>query len=312
MKTEKHPATVTDNSDPEKRGRFKVKCLGLIGDSETELPDWVTPAFDWGWFVVPDVGEEVEIEVVVEDETRADTYGQAFLEAPRLRWRGKRFPSTQGDEPRPPNEQLTDTNYGKRRGFATPNGHVLLFDDTEGGETVTLSWKKAGEEKYAFLSMDSDGSLVLSNVNGSLLYLNAKDGELALVDEHGNSVSSGATSMQIIDTFNNSVELKDGAVTVLAAGDALVTAGKNVMIEGGSDCSLKAAQKGIIDAPQVELGQVPTDFVALSLLVYGEIEALRAAIASLTPVPNDGGATIITKMQSHVVGPVAAAQVKAK
>ncbi len=247
MRTERFNATVTDNVDPRKRGRIKVKCLELLGD-DTEHPAFINPCFDWGWFFVPDVGEEIEIEATVSDDQEEDAYGQAFLEAPNLRWRGKRFVAENGEAPRPPHSQLTETNYGKRRGFGTPTGHVLLFDDTEGGETVTLSWKRGGAEEYAFISLDKDGSVILSNTKGGCLYLNAADGENSLIDEHGNSFSSRADSMNMIDIFNNSIELKDKVVTVLGAVDALLTAGGNVMVEGGSDASLTAGRDVLIAA----------------------------------------------------------------
>lgn len=250
---ERFPATVTSNDDPDKRGRIKVKSLQLLGDAETEFPDFVDPVFDWGWFYVPDVGEEVEIEVIVQDDQKEETMAQAFLEGPRIRWRGKRFTSDDGEQPRPPNTQLTEKNYGKRRGFASPSGHILFFDDTPGDENVTLSWKKTDVEKFAFLSIDKDGSVIIDNQNGSLIFLNAKDGELAIIDEHGNSYSSRSTGIQIIDKFNNSIEMKDGVITVLGNKDVLVTAGSNVIVDAGSDVKTTAVQKNIMKGPAIEL-----------------------------------------------------------
>jgi hypothetical protein len=145
---ERYSAIVSKNDDPDfpNLGRIFVKCLEITGDETTELPHPIYPAFDWGWFYVPDVDEEVEIEAVVEDDQREDTRGQAFLEEPRFTWRGKRFSSDEGDGARPINPAFTAVNYGKRRGFATPAGHVLVFDDesgdvfltTQAGDTVTL------------------------------------------------------------------------------------------------------------------------------------------------------------------------------
>jgi len=123
-----------------------VRSLSLLGSDDVVLQDWIDPCFDWGFFYVPDVGEQIEIEVVSGSD-RDEVPGQAFLEAPDFRWRGKRFydperPLDQGGPKTPINEAFK-TNYGKRRGFATPAGHVLLFDDTPGQESIVLSWKNA-------------------------------------------------------------------------------------------------------------------------------------------------------------------------
>ncbi|KKM76781.1 hypothetical protein LCGC14_1376690 [marine sediment metagenome] len=64
--TERYEAVVSSIDDPQNRGRFKVKCVGLLGDADTELPNFVELVPDHGWFTVPEVGEQVEIEVVVQ------------------------------------------------------------------------------------------------------------------------------------------------------------------------------------------------------------------------------------------------------
>jgi len=147
IQTERHTAVVSDNIDPETRGRIQVRSLSLLGSDDVVLHIWIEPCFDWGWFYVPDKGEQVEIEVVSGSD-KDGIPGQAFLEAPDFRWRGKRFYDPERDPrlggPKTPiNNMFTSSNYGKRRGFATPAGHVLMFDDTPGQESVVLSWKNA-------------------------------------------------------------------------------------------------------------------------------------------------------------------------
>ncbi|KKN12124.1 hypothetical protein LCGC14_1019680 [marine sediment metagenome] len=88
--TERYEAVVSSIEDPEKRGRFKVKCVGLMGDAKAELPIFVELVPGWGWFIVPEVGEIVEIEVIVTSD-RDEIWGQASIEALNPVWRGKRF-----------------------------------------------------------------------------------------------------------------------------------------------------------------------------------------------------------------------------
>lgn len=249
MKTETVTATVTKNDDPEKRGRIKVKSLELLGTEGVELPIWIEPSPLWGWFVVPDIGEEVAIEAELATQ-QAEVAGQGWLDNPRLRWTGRRYQSQQGEAPRPPNERFTEANYGKRRGFATPAGHVLLFDDTEGKEQVTLSWAQGS--KIASLAFSADGSVIVENANGSLLHLDATNKLASLIDEHGNSVSLGEDAISITDTHSNSIELRDGVVTVLGDNDVLCTAGSNVVVEAGASIELK--QDPSNPANQVKLG----------------------------------------------------------
>jgi hypothetical protein len=138
MDVETHVARVTANNDPEERGRIRVACVALLGDDETELPMWVEPALPWGMFAVPDVGELVEIEVL-SGSRHDESYGQMSLDNLDPKWKGARFFNEDEDVPTPVHDDFK-THYGKRRGFATPFGHVLMFDDTTDDPSLWLAW----------------------------------------------------------------------------------------------------------------------------------------------------------------------------
>jgi hypothetical protein len=141
---ELHTAEVVDTADPEKRGRIRVKCPSLLGDNETDLPMWVEPAMQWGWFLIPDVGDIVDIDIVADDGAGEGFVGdQASIEGPDTKWRGISYWLKDAGEtnvPRPIHPEML-VNYGKRRGFSTPAGHVFVFDDKEGAEKITIAWK---------------------------------------------------------------------------------------------------------------------------------------------------------------------------
>lgn len=191
---ETYPAVVTANADPDKRGRIRVACAALLGDEESELPQWVEPVLSWGWFVVPDVGELVDLDVYTassEDESS----GQFSIDNLAPRWRGSRYyGNEEATKPTPiPTEFLT--NYGKRRGFATPGGHTFVFDDTDNKRTVALTWKDKDGNASA-LTCDEKGSWSLTTSAGHLLKLDVDSGSLTLLDVNGNTYetsSSGAT-----------------------------------------------------------------------------------------------------------------------
>lgn len=168
--TERHEATVRDTNDPEERGRIIVSCPSLLGDDETKLPDFIEPSYDWGWFVVPNVGEIVEIEIIVTSEQDEQT-SQAFLEAPNFRWRQKRFYDTEADEPAAPiHPDFQGDGYGQKRGFATPNGQILIFDDA--GSLIRMSWmadREADESKRTSLVLEKNKATVVVSKDHSIV-----------------------------------------------------------------------------------------------------------------------------------------------
>jgi hypothetical protein len=169
LSTATYPAKVTFNQDPDKRGVIRVACVGLLGDEDTEVPVDVEPVHDWGWFYVPDIGEVVEIECV-EGSDEDEQHGQMSIDNIDLKWRSARhYGNDEGEAPTPINPVFTSKNYGKRRGFATPAGHVFMFDDTEGSEEITLSWKDGS----ALLTFDLTGSIKLQNLAGATLVMDS-------------------------------------------------------------------------------------------------------------------------------------------
>jgi hypothetical protein len=242
--TERFLARVVSNEDPDKRGRIKVVCEEFTGDPDAELPDWIEGAFDWGWFVVPDVDELVEIEVT----TRApgdEVFAQSTILSPQIRWRQKREyhveevkAGTKKDSVLPPtpiHEDFTGGHYGKLRGFATPTGHVLLFDDTADSPLINLTWKKTEGESafYSYVSMSPDGGVIIGNKNGSLVHLDAEGGGITIIDENGNLYNSNAEGIKLIDKFSNIVEMKDGQVQILSQS-AISLMGKGTDIKTGT------------------------------------------------------------------------------
>jgi len=171
MNVDRYIAKVVSNQDPALRGRLKIVCADLTGDPDAELPDWIEPVLDWGFFLIPDVDELVEIEVVIgtaEDEIQF----QSGILDPQIRWRGKRFYHDSDEVPTVVHDDLK-INYGKRRGFATPAGHILYFDDTEGQEKIRLSLalSEGGGGEYAYIDFDNSGNILLANgpTNGAVL-----------------------------------------------------------------------------------------------------------------------------------------------
>ena len=265
--TERFPATVTsiedEDSDPQ-RGRIKVACAGLLGDEESELPMWVEPALDWGHFYIPDVGEIVEVEVVAGTE-QDEHIGQSSIDNLDIRWRGKRFyttgEGTVGEQDQDPevdarlvHAEFLDPNYGKRRGFATPWGHIVFFDDTDGDHRIVVMHSAEqlphGEPfedatKYTRVEIEPDGSIKAHLIGKHQFHLQTDpDGE-GIVELNMTYDEPDGTPKHTIKLDANTPELKitlaeeehivhlDGSVPKLEA--TLASANSGILLDDAAE-----------------------------------------------------------------------------
>lgn len=202
MLNEKHDAVVTATNDPERRGRIKVKSASLLGDEDSDVPIWIEPVLAWGTFVIPDVGEIVEIVIDSIDDTD-ETFAATSIENPRPRWYGARYyQKIDGEGHRTVPEEFK-VNYGKRRGFATPQGHMVIFDDTAGSELLSVSCKVS--TGTISIVMDKDGSMTLGDPLGSSIVLDGLgtvkiDGTL-YTEIGGATALALAKNVQVIAAF---------------------------------------------------------------------------------------------------------------
>lgn len=130
---------MTNITDPEKRGRLKVRCQSLVG-AATELPHWAVPdsnAFSSlggaAMLFMPDVGSTVEVMVDVTDVGLDQYKGERFMLNPGLRWRHAPPTGQQNGMPLP---KALLTNYPQRRGFVSKGGLMLILD--EKAQSITL------------------------------------------------------------------------------------------------------------------------------------------------------------------------------
>lgn len=234
---EKHDAIVTSTADEEQRGRIQVSCSGLMGDEDSAMPMWIEPNLDWGWFYVPDVGETVEVEMAVGSDTD-ESRGQTSLDTPDITWRGKRRWTSEEVEgqnvPRPVPDVFKE-NYGKRRGFITPAGHVLLFDDTEGKERLELTWT-AGDKTQTFL-FDETGSFKLTDAEGQYIHLDAANKKIDVADANGNTATMEKDLVKVVGAKDVQVE----APGVLVTADAVEIKSGDVKVGNGADNAIMRA-----------------------------------------------------------------------
>lgn len=202
----KYRGLVVDNADPEQLGRLRLHVPSLIEDCTT---DWAAPCLpyggssDAGFFFVPDVGAKVWVE-----------FEEGNLDLPI--WVGSFWSKPNGATEIPEPAQDMESYAPARRVIKTATGHVLEFSDVAGKELIRLVHKDG-----AVVSLDEKGNVVVANKEGSLIYLNAEDGEASLVDQNGNSLGMNSAGVTLTNQDGTVVDLAGDTVQIIAKSVAV-------------------------------------------------------------------------------------------
>lgn len=206
-------AIVSNNNDPATRGRIKVICEAILGDQE--IDEWAEPAINGpGWFFVPEVDDEIEIEV----NRRIDT--ETSL---NIRYRSQVY-----NDDSPVNDIFKkgyDDKGPKRMGLVTAAGHLLIFDNGDNptvnvvhgagtfmrlnaDKSVNIGQNWEGKE-LVFMEIDKNGNVGLAK--GALEGPhNAILGDLlaALFDAHTHPTGVGPSGPPVVLTSFTGVKGK--------------------------------------------------------------------------------------------------------
>lgn len=239
---ERHFAEVTRFEDPDEgsklRGAIFFKSETIGGDVEYPIP--AEPCFIFagprrGFFVVPEPGDVVEIEI----DTDVGTPNPVWL------------CMVYSEEDELPREFIT--NYGKRMGFVSKSGHLLIMDDIDGAERMFFEHKfgskldflangnislkareitKRDEEdetadveaaEFQEILLDFENKLIkihdhhgnIINVNSQGIKLTEKDG--GILNLSGGKVALGSTD-ELLDLFDQTldeiIKTEDGIVAL--------------------------------------------------------------------------------------------------
>jgi uncharacterized protein involved in type VI secretion and phage assembly len=202
MAKEIYKAIVSRVNDDKKLGRIKVNCDGLAAHGK-ELPYWIEPIYPiaangWGWFYVPEVGDEVEIEITIHDHTD-ETHGESIVSNPDIRYRAGAYS---------PGQKVPDElkkNYGQRIGLKTRAGHLLIFDDKEGSEEITIT---AGAGNVNI----NAGAGATVNINGSEQSLVRGEDLKAWCETHTHGTPVGPSSTPV-QPFTPTILSKKGKLS---------------------------------------------------------------------------------------------------
>jgi uncharacterized protein involved in type VI secretion and phage assembly len=205
----KFRGVVTDNKDPQKRGRLRLRIPAVLGDQES---DWALPCLPYGGgatygaFMVPPADAQVWVEFEEGDIHRPIWTGVFWQDGADVP------PDASKDEP----TTLL---------LQTPNGHILQFDDESGNEQTRLHHPSGAE-----MLIDKDGTVSLTDAGGAVVTLDANAGELRIEDSNGNSVKLSSSGVLVEDANGNKIEMASSGINV--EGQQIVVKGTQVMLGG--------------------------------------------------------------------------------
>lgn len=207
----KYSGVVTDNRDAEKLGIVQVSVPTIFPDDE---PVPARAALPYGMFFVPANDTHVWVEF-----EGGDT-GSPL-------WTGVQHVA--GTWP-----QEAAKNPPTVRAFKTASGHLLVFDDTEGSESIVLTDGKNAHE----LTFDADGVTLTDGLNGHVISLGSG----------GITVTDGANQHEI--------ELSSSAVKVTHGGGVATVSleAAKVTVEAGASKLELSAATAKVEGPLVLLG----------------------------------------------------------
>jgi len=193
---------VSNNTDPDKLGRVKLKLP--MQETETET-DWVRIATlmggnGMGTLFIPEVGDEVLVAFHLGELRQPFVIG--------MLWNAKQKPPTPADK--------NDLRQIKSR-----SGHELSFSDKSGEETITIKTKKGQKVVMA----DKDDSITISEQSGNNV-VSIKGGSANEI-----SIKSSATKI----TIN-----AKGEVSIESAKEIKIKS-TQVNIEASATMALKAS-----------------------------------------------------------------------
>lgn len=244
-------AIVTDNKDPEVRGRIQVH----IPESHMNAPidRWIDGSFPGagdqrGMFQPPYVGDVVFVSLDEGNYSKPLIYFGGWYAVSSALRQNEAKKENRGDVPL--GGGYGSTGYPDRPIWRTRAGHAISFNDEPGKESVTITHNIPDPEDIAntnrsatalpgsvgFLNFDSKGSFSAHTKSGHTLRMDEENQEFTLIRSNGPSKAFDALSF----TKSGAISLLSGAtkssISVSSSGDISITAGSgtNVNVSGST------------------------------------------------------------------------------
>ena len=240
---------VVDNVDPDELGRVQVKFPTLY---EEPVSFWLRVASpmagpDRGIYALPEVDDEVLVLFIQGSQDVGVIIGQF--------WNGVDLPPTECKDGMPGasasdtgGQLSTDTfedgstNLDKndRRFWRSRSGHLFVFDDSDGAETVQI-WDNS--HKLALVFDTANSRIVLSNTSGDIHIRTKTD----LYLEAGGSILGYAGQNIELESGMNTDVIVGQNYTMEAGMDVAESAGMNFNIEASMNLEAKASMNATVE-----------------------------------------------------------------
>lgn len=222
------PAIVTNNKDPEKWGRVKVKLPQLADPLES---DWLRVATvgggkDRGFVAIPEVDDEVLVAFEYGDMRRGYVLGGLFNGV---------------DKPTQRSFASSVAGDGKvdKRVFTSRAKHHLVFSDKQGDEHVQI---QSGDEALDLKVDQKTGAIVLDAGPGKSKVTIKKDGTMTVECQGKISIESKTADIEM-----KAVNVK------IDAKQAVTVKGAQATLEGQATCTVKASGQTKVEGAQVSV-----------------------------------------------------------
>lgn len=181
---------VTNNKDPEKLGRVKVRLISR--DSDKYETDWIRISTlmsgkEMGTFFLPEVNDEVLVAFNGGDPHKPYVIGSL--------WNGKEKPP-----------ETNEDGKNNLRKIKTRSGSELIFDDSEGKEKIEIHTPK---ESKLYFDDEKDKITISDKDSKNIVEINIKSGKIEIKAEKKITVNTGNTNIEM-DGSANSIKIESG------------------------------------------------------------------------------------------------------
>ncbi|WNR44085.1 phage baseplate assembly protein V [Paenibacillus roseipurpureus] len=209
---------VTNNNDPDKLGRVKLKLP--MQNTETET-DWVRIATfmggnDMGSLFIPEVNDEVLVAFHLGELRMPIVIG--------MLWNPKQKPPAPADK--------NDLRMIKSR-----SGHTLSFNDKSGDESITIKTKKGQIVEMK----DKDGSISIADASGNnkMLIKGGSANEISIVSQTSKITLNAKGEVSIEST--KEIKIKSTQLSIEASATMALKAGATLDIKSDGIINIKGS-----------------------------------------------------------------------
>ena len=247
-KKEIHNAVVSRNLDDDLgltlRGAVFFEAPTLF-QGEYPLPAY--PCFNWasdkgaGFFVVPKVNDEIEIEIEVDD----GSFDTTDVELPEPRWRCMLYSDVSDID------DIFKVNYPYRMGFKSNSGHYWLMDDNSDTELFKLM---TGKGHQILLDDTKDNNKILiQSIKGHKLLFDDQNDLITFTHQNGTKYDINTDGDWLENIVRDKVidVLNDYGINVTNNYTETIGGKKTINVTG--DCELTCANAKVTASSKVEV-----------------------------------------------------------